>query len=241
MPKRRNLMNKLVVFDHVNKIYGMKENEVYALRDACFTIEEGEFVVMLGPSGAGKSTILNLIGGMDTATSGHMYVKNEDISMFDDTQLSKYRAKQIGFIFQFYNLIPTLTVYENTALVKELKKDTLNIEDILQKVGLSNHKHKFPSQLSGGEQQRVSIARAISKNPALLLCDEPTGALDVETGKTVLKLLYQTCKDYHCTTLVVTHNAQIAQIADKVIHIRNGCVEQVKKQDQPITIDEVVW
>lgn len=234
-------MKKIVEFQHVDKVYGTLESQVFALHDVSFDINEGEFVVMLGPSGAGKSTILNLLGGMDTVTNGHIHIHDMDITAFHDHQLSTYRGEHIGFIFQFYNLIPTLTVYENTSLVKELKKNTLNCDDILKRVNLQDHKHKFPSQLSGGEQQRVSIARAICKKPTLLLCDEPTGALDVETGKRVLQLLYEICKEYHCTTIIVTHNAQIAQIADKVIHVRNGTIEQVINQVHPCSIDEVKW
>lgn len=234
-------MKKIVEFKNVDKIYGEGQNQVYALKNVSFDILEGEFVVMLGPSGAGKSTILNLLGGMDNVSNGSIHIQNVDITTYDDAQLSKYRSEHIGFIFQFYNLIPTLTVYENTSLVKELKKNTLESEDILKRVGLQEHKHKFPSQLSGGEQQRVSIARAICKNPTLLLCDEPTGALDIETGKTVLQLLYEICREYHCTTIVVTHNAQIAKIADKVIQVRNGGIENVITQENPCTIDEVNW
>lgn len=234
-------MNKTVIFNDVNKVYGTKENKIYALHNANFTLDEGEFAVMLGPSGAGKSTILNLLGGMDKATSGKICIQGNDITNYNDDELSTYRARKIGFIFQFYNLIPTLTVYENTALIKELKKDTLDIDDILKKVGLFEHRYKFPAQLSGGEQQRVSIARAICKKPAFMLCDEPTGALDIETGKMVLKLLYRICKEYKCTTLIVTHNAEIAAIADKVIYIRNGVVENIRLQEEPKNIDEVKW
>lgn len=232
-------MNELVRFENVCKTYGEEEALIYALKNVDFTLYEGEFVVILGASGAGKSTLLNLLGGMDQVSEGNIYIKGIDITKKDDNELSEYRGNEIGFVFQFYNLLPTLTVYENVALISILKKDTLNVDEVLDKVGLLAHKNKFPSQLSGGEQQRVSIARAICKNPSLLLCDEPTGALDSKTGVMVLKLLKHMCKEYGHTTIIVTHNASFAQCADKVIKMKNAKIEEVLIQENPADIDEV--
>lgn len=229
----------MVQFKDVCKTYGEKENMVYALHHVSFTIEKGEFVVILGPSGAGKSTILNLIGGMDDATSGDIIVGNQNIGNLKERELSNYRAHNIGFVFQFYNLIPTLTVYENVALMKELKKDMLDPLLALKRVGLQQHQHKFPSQLSGGEQQRVSIARAICKKPMLLLCDEPTGALDSHTGITVLTQLKDMCKTYGLTTIIVTHNDALRKAADRIIYVKNGRIDKVVVQEHPCAIQEV--
>ncbi|MGX8832676.1 ABC transporter ATP-binding protein [Amedibacillus sp. YH-ame6] len=234
-------MKKIVEFKNVCKTYGEKESMVYALRNVNFSIDEGEFVVILGPSGAGKSTILNLLGGMDEATSGNIQIEEMAIENMKEKELADYRAEKVGFVFQFYNLIPTLTVYENVALMKELKKDIMDPKDALTRVGLQAHLHKFPSQLSGGEQQRVSIARAISKYPALLLCDEPTGALDSTTGLTVLTQLKDMCKKYGHTTILVTHNAALEKAADKVIYVKNGEVENIVTHEHPCEINEVNW
>lgn len=231
----------MVNFEKVSKVYGEKDNSMYALRDASFSIDKGEFVVILGPSGAGKSTLLNLLGGMDDATSGSIMIEEIEICGMNEKELADYRAKKIGFVFQFYNLIPTLTVYENVALMKELKKDILNPNKALESLGLGGHMHKFPAQLSGGEQQRVSIARAICKKPSLLLCDEPTGALDSLTGILVLKQLKEMCKQYGHTTIIVTHNAVLEKAADKVIYVKNGEIEKIITHDAPCAIDEVNW
>ena len=234
-------METVVEFKKVSKTYGEKENLIYALKDASFTIHQGEFVIILGPSGAGKSTLLNLLGGMDDVTSGTICIEGQQIEAMSETQLADYRAKKIGFVFQFYNLIPTLTAFENVALMKELKKDVLPAQEALERVGLQAHQHKFPSQLSGGEQQRVSIARAISKKPALLLCDEPTGALDSLTGMMMMKQLKEMCKSYGHTTVIVTHNSALKDTADKVIYVKNGMIEDVVIQEHPCDINEVNW
>lgn len=225
---------------NLRKTYILGDQQFYALDGINLTINQGEFVVILGPSGAGKSTLLNLLGGMDQPTSGSIIVGEKNISRFNDKELTKYRASDVGFIFQFYNILPTLTVEENINLIKDITLTSKNAMDVLSQVGLKKHAHKFPGELSGGEQQRVSIARAVMKNPSLLLCDEPTGALDSKTGVEVLKLLKQQC-DYDTTVIIVTHNSLIAEIADKVIHIKNGQVENVKIQNQPKDINKVAW
>lgn len=225
---------------NLRKTYILGDQQFYALDGINLTINQGEFVVILGPSGAGKSTLLNLLGGMDQPTSGSIVVGEKNISRFNDKELTKYRASDVGFIFQFYNILPTLTVEENINLIKDITLTSKNAMDVLSQVGLKKHAHKFPGELSGGEQQRVSIARAVMKNPSLLLCDEPTGALDSKTGVEVLKLLKQQC-DYDTTVIIVTHNSLIAEIADKVIHIKNGQVENVKIQNQPKDINKVAW
>lgn len=225
---------------NLRKTYILGNQQFYALDGINLTINQGEFVVILGPSGAGKSTLLNLLGGMDQPTSGSIIVGEKNISRFNDKELTKYRASDVGFIFQFYNILPTLTVEENINLIKDITLTSKNAMDVLSQVGLKKHAHKFPGELSGGEQQRVSIARAVMKNPSLLLCDEPTGALDSKTGVEVLKLLKQQC-DYDTTVIIVTHNSLIAEIADKVIHIKNGQVENVKIQNQPKDINKVAW
>lgn len=234
-------MKEIVRFEHVDKIFGEKENLIYALKDTSFQIEEGEFVIILGPSGAGKSTILNLIGGMDTVSDGNVFINGNNIVHLQESDLAHYRANEIGFVFQFYNLIPTLTVYENVALMKELKKDSISADITLEMVGLKGHEHKFPAQLSGGEQQRVSIARALAKNPTLMLCDEPTGALDSQTGILVLQQLQDMCRNQGHTTIIVTHNAALVKAADKVIYIKNGTVERVHINKTPCAISEVEW
>jgi putative ABC transport system ATP-binding protein len=232
-------MKDFIKLENVKKIYNIGEQKFKALDGVDLSIDQGELVVILGPSGAGKSTLLNLLGGMDKVTSGKIKIGDSEISKYTDKQLTKFRANDVGFIFQFYNIMPTLTVIENVELVKDVTKDTKNAKEVLKEVGLSKHINKFPSELSGGEQQRVSIARAVMKNPKILLCDEPTGALDSNTGKDVLKLLKKQC-DNDTTVIIVTHNSLIAEIADKVIHIKNGKIEKIDT-NKPKNIDEVKW
>lgn len=222
------------------KTYDVGGKPFNALDGVNLSINQGEFVVILGPSGAGKSTLLNLLGGMDTVTKGSILIDDKDISKLDSKGLTKYRANDVGFIFQFYNIMPTLTVLENVNLVKDVTETDMNADKVLKSVGLERNKDKFPNELSGGEQQRVSIARAIMKNPKVLLCDEPTGALDSKTGVDVLKLLRSQC-DEDTTVIVVTHNSLIAEIADRVINIKNGRVDKDIKNTHPKKIDEVVW
>lgn len=222
------------------KTYDVGGKPFNALDGVNLSIDQGEFVVILGPSGAGKSTLLNLLGGMDTVTKGSILIDDEDISKLDSKGLTKYRANDVGFIFQFYNIMPTLTVLENVNLVKDVTETDMDADKVLKSVGLERNKDKFPNELSGGEQQRVSIARAIMKNPKVLLCDEPTGALDSKTGVDVLKLLRSQC-DEDTTVIVVTHNSLIAEIADRVINIKNGRVDKDIKNTHPNKIDEVVW
>ncbi len=236
-------MQELIKFKNVKKTYQVGEKCFNALDGVNFTINKGEFVVILGPSGAGKSTLLNLLGGMDKVTSGEITVGTEVISKYNDSELTNYRAENVGFIFQFYNILPTLTVYENVEIVKDIVKKPKNTLSILKMVGLEKHLNKFPNQLSGGEQQRVSIARAVAKDPLLLLCDEPTGALDSKTGVEVLKLLKKQCdaNNGENTVVIVTHNALIAEIADRIIRLKNGKVEENTLNKRPKAIDEVVW
>ena len=231
----------LIEFKDVCKKYSQGEHDFYALKDANLTINEGEMVVILGPSGAGKSTLLNLLGGMDSASSGHIMFDGEDLTTYSDNQLTKYRAQNVGVVFQFYNLIPTLTAYENVALMKDIKDDTADPIEALASVGLADHAHQFPSQMSGGEQQRTSIARALAKNPRLLLCDEPTGALDTDTGKEVLKLLQDMSREKKRTVVMVTHNSFFADIADTVIRVKNGGIQSVVHNDNPKDASEVSW
>ena len=236
-------MEKIVELKNVSKIYSTGEKEFKALDNIDLDINKGEFVVILGPSGAGKSTLLNLIGGMDSPTNGSIKIDGEEISKYNENQLSEYRAENIGFIFQFYNILPTLTVLENVELVKDVVKNGNDSKEAIKAVGLEEHMNKFPNQLSGGEQQRVSIARAIAKNPKLLLCDEPTGALDSKTGVEVLKLLKKQCDGNNGanTVVIVTHNSLFAEIADTVIRVKNGKIESVEKNKEPKKIDEVKW
>ncbi|MBR1377021.1 MAG: ABC transporter ATP-binding protein [Bacilli bacterium] len=236
-------MEELIKFKNVKKSYQVGEKTFNALDGVDFTINKGEFVVILGPSGAGKSTLLNLLGGMDKVTSGDIIVGDEKISKYSDSELTKYRAENIGFIFQFYNILPTLTVLENVEVVKDIVKKPKKAKEILKSVGLDKHINKFPNQLSGGEQQRVSIARAIAKDPLLLLCDEPTGALDSKTGVEVLKLLKEQCdaNNGENTVVIVTHNSLIAEVADRVIRLKNGKVEENVVNKHPKNIDEVKW
>ena len=236
-------MDKIVELKNVSKIYNTGEKEFKALDNIDLSINKGEFVVILGPSGAGKSTLLNLIGGMDTPTNGSVIIDGENISLYNENKLSDYRAENVGFIFQFYNILPSLTVKENVDIVKDIVKNPISTEEALRGVGLEKHSKKFPNQLSGGEQQRVSIARAIAKNPKLLLCDEPTGALDSKTGVEVLKLLRKQCdgNEGANTVIIVTHNNLIADIADTVVHVKNGKIESVTANPNPKRIDEVKW
>ena len=233
-------MEKIVVKNLV-KEYGTDNNKVIANDSISFEIDEGEFVVILGPSGAGKSTLLNIIGGMDSATSGSINVFGKEIVGLNDKELTKYRREDIGFVFQFYNLIPNLTVLENVELAGQIVKQSKPAEDILKQVGLEHRMNNFPSQISGGEQQRVAIARAIAKNPQLLLCDEPTGALDYKTGKNILNILKEYCKNEKRTVIRITHNSSIAQAADKVIEIYDAKVKKVFVNQSPKNIDEIEW
>ena len=228
-----------VEFADVSKIYQMGEVEVAAVRDMSFTIERGEFVVIVGPSGAGK--LLNMLGGMDSATSGTIMLDGARVSSFSRKQLTQYRRHDIGFVFQFYNLVQNLTARENVELASQICRDPLDADEVLAAVGLAERVRNFPGQLSGGEQQRVAIARALAKNPKLLLCDEPTGALDYETGKAILKLLQDTCRDTGRTVVVVTHNSAFTAIADRVIHVREGSVAAVELNEAPLSADVLEW
>ncbi len=227
--------------ENLTRIYQVGGSEIYALNNLSFEAKEGDFIIILGQSGAGKTTLLNIIGGMDHATSGSLYIDDIDITKYSKKQLTNYRRNDVGFVFQFYNLMPNLTAIENVELSVEMCKNALKPEDILNKVGLGGRFNNFPGQLSGGEQQRVSIARAIAKNPKILLCDEPTGALDYQTGKQILKLLFDMCKEEKKTVIIVTHNSAIKDMADKIIHIKNGTVESVENNDNPVNIEEIEW
>lgn len=231
----------IIEFQNVSIVYTTGDHELKALDDVSLNIEQGKFVVILGPSGAGKSTLLNLLGGLDTPTNGKIIVDGNDIANLNSDQLAEYRASKVGFIFQFYNLIPTLTVLENISLVNEISKDHLDAKQILDGVGLLDHANNFPSELSGGEQQRVSIARALAKNPKIVLCDEPTGALDSKTGVMILKLLKDMCDKYQKTIIVVTHNQNIAKIADVIVRVKNGKIKSYEEQEKPQSIEEVEW
>ena len=231
----------IVQFENVSRIYTSGDHELRALDRVSFTLDEGKFIVILGPSGAGKSTLLNLLGGLDSPSEGKITVNGQDISKLSDNELADYRASSVGFVFQFYNLIPTLTVYENVKLVSEISKNALSAKEMIDKVGLLDHLNNFPSELSGGEQQRISIARALCKNPKILLCDEPTGALDSETGVMVLKLLLDMARNYGKTIVIVTHNQNIAKMADVIIRVKNGKIRSIEEQDNPLSADEVDW
>lgn len=230
-----------VEFKDVVKTYGKGDGMQVAVDHVSFTIEKGEFVVILGQSGAGKSTVLNMLGGMDTPTEGKVIVDGKEVSSYNDRQLSDYRAETIGFIFQFYNLLPGLTAIENVALVKDIKKNALDAGEMLDRVGLKDQKHKFPSQMSGGQQQRVSIARALAKDPGIILGDEPTGALDSETGKIVIDLLQKLSTEGGHTVILVTHNADIAKCANRIIHMRNGKIKSIKTNDKPLSVNDIEW
>lgn len=230
-----------IEFNNVKKIYKMGDVKIKALAGASFTIEKGEFAVIAGPSGAGKSTILNLLGGMDTATTGEIIVDGQRVNEMDAKQLTAYRRYDIGFVFQFYNLVQNLTARENVELAAQICKDPLDIDKTLDAVGLSDRKKNFPAQLSGGEQQRVAIARALAKNPKILLCDEPTGALDYQTGKAVLKLLQDTCIKHGVTVVVITHNLALTPMGNKVISVKNGVISDVTVNENPVPIDEIEW
>ncbi|MDR6725980.1 putative ABC transport system ATP-binding protein [Paenibacillus amylolyticus] len=235
------MMRKLIEFKQVSKEYQIGEVRIKALDGVNFTIAEGELVVILGASGAGKSTILNILGGMDTATSGQVIIGNQDITKWSEKKRTAHRGENVGFVFQFYNLIPNLNALENVEFATEVCRDHLDAEAVLTQVGLSHRLHNFPSQLSGGEQQRVAIARALAKNPMLLLCDEPTGALDYVTGKAVLKLLQQVNRDHKTCVVLVTHNAAIAPIADKIIKVKSGGIESVTINDNKQSIEGIEW
>ena len=237
----RQHMTSFVTLKDVRKIYKMGEVEIRAADRISFSISKGEFVVIVGPSGAGKTTVLNILGGMDTATSGTLLVDSENVTAYNAKKLTEYRREDIGFVFQFYNLVPNLTALENVELALQICKDPLDAKEVLEEVGLGDRLGNFPAQLSGGEQQRVSIARALAKNPKLLLCDEPTGALDYNTGKSILKLLQNMCRMRGMTVIVITHNQALAPMADRLIHIKNGQVSSMEINESPVSIDEIEW
>lgn len=230
-----------IEFQNITKEYNTGGNAIFALKDASFSVEKGELAIILGASGAGKTTALNILGGMDTATSGHVMVDGSDITTYGKKQLTQYRRTDIGFVFQFYNLVPNLTALENVELASQICNDSLNAEQTLVKVGLEQRIKNFPAQLSGGEQQRVSIARALAKNPKLLLCDEPTGALDYNTGKQILQLLQDTCRREKITVLIITHNSALAPMADRLIQFKNGTVISETSNLTPVPIAEIEW
>lgn len=236
-----DMQNAYVKLDKVSKIYQMGEVEIKAVDEISFEISKGEFVVIVGPSGAGKTTVLNILGGMDTATKGMVLVDGKNIADYNSRQLTAYRRNDIGFVFQFYNLIPNLTALENVEMALQICRNPLDARAVLKEVGLEERMDNFPAQLSGGEQQRVSIARALAKNPKLLLCDEPTGALDYNTGKAILKLLQEMCREKGMTVIVITHNSALAPMADRLIKIKNGKVSSMKVNENPISIDEIEW
>ncbi len=234
-------MSSFVALREVKKIYRMGEVEIMAAAGIDFEIQKGEFAVVVGPSGAGKTTVLNILGGMDTATEGEVLVDGYDIASYSQRQLTAYRRDDIGFVFQFYNLIPNLTALENVELALQICKNPMDAGEVLKEVGLEARLNNFPAQLSGGEQQRVSIARALAKNPKLLLCDEPTGALDYSTGKSILKLLQDTCRSKGMTVILITHNLAIAPMADRVIKIKNGKVSDIIVNESPVSVDTIEW
>ncbi len=234
-------MDSFVALKDVKKIYRMGEVKIMAAAGIDFEIKKGEFAVVVGPSGAGKTTVLNILGGMDTATEGEVLVDGKNIAAYSPKRLTAYRRDDIGFVFQFYNLIPNLTALENVELALQICKDPMDARKVLEEVGLLERLNNFPAQLSGGEQQRVSIARALAKNPKLLLCDEPTGALDYHTGKSILKLLQDTCRDKGMTVILITHNSAIAPMADRVIKIKNGKVSDILVNESPVSVETIEW
>ncbi|MDF2906531.1 MAG: transporter ATP-binding protein [Herbinix sp.] len=234
-------MKEFIKLEQVRKTYQMGDISIHALDGIDFTITEGEFVIIVGPSGAGKTTVLNILGGMDTSSEGSVYVAGNDIARYTEKQLTKYRRDEIGFVFQFYNLVQNLTAKENVELASQICKEPLDAAEVLREVGLEERINNFPAQLSGGEQQRVAIARALAKNPKLLLCDEPTGALDYMTGKSILKLLQDTCKERNMTVIVITHNSALTPMADRVIKIKNGKATQVTLNEHPVSVDTIEW
>lgn len=234
-------MSEFVELKDVRKIYKMGEVEIAAAAGIDFSIKKGEFAVVVGPSGAGKTTVLNILGGMDVATSGEVWIDGNNITKYTSKQLTAYRRDDIGFVFQFYNLVPNLTALENVELALQICKEPLDAETVLADVGLKERKANFPAQLSGGEQQRVSIARALAKNPKLLLCDEPTGALDYNTGKAILKLLQDTCREKGMTVILITHNSAITPMADRVIRMKNGRVDEIIENANPVPVETIEW
>ena len=234
-------MNEFVQFEHVKKTYHMGDVEIHALQDATFTVGEGELCVIVGPSGAGKTTLLNILGGMDTMTSGKILLGGEEISSYSQKKLTSYRRHDVGFVFQFYNLVPNLTALENMELAAQICKDPLDAAEVLTSVGLEHRMANFPAQLSGGEQQRVAIARALAKNPKLLLCDEPTGALDYNTGKAILKLLQDMSRQRGMTVIIITHNSALTAMADRVIQVKNGMVVSQVINEHPISVEDIEW
>lgn len=234
-------MKDFVLLENVYKYYQMGQHKIAASDNISFNIEKGEFCVIVGPSGAGKTTVLNMLGGMDSCDEGRIMLDGTEVSKLNEKQLTDYRRHDVGFVFQFYNLVQNLTALENVELASEICKDPLDPEEVLAQVGLADRMFNFPAQLSGGEQQRVSIARALAKNPKILLCDEPTGALDYNTGKNILKLLQDSCRNTGKTVIVITHNLAIAQMADRVIHIRNGRVSQMSKNPNPLPVERIEW
>lgn len=234
-------MEGFVTFENVSKVYQSGEVKIPALHDVNFTVDEGEFCVIVGASGAGKTTILNILGGMDTLTDGAVYLDGKRVSAYNDKRLTTYRRYDVGFVFQFYNLVQNLTALENVELAAQICKEPLDAATVLREVGLGERMSNFPAQLSGGEQQRVAIARALAKNPKLLLCDEPTGALDYNTGKAVLKLLQDTCRQKRKTVIVITHNQAITAMADRVITVKNGTIQSIVKNEQVVDIDLIEW
>ena len=234
-------MSKFVRFEGVKKVYRMGEVEIEALRDATFAVEKGELCVIVGPSGAGKTTLLNILGGMDTLTEGRVFLGDEEISAYNARQLTAYRRHDIGFVFQFYNLVPNLTALENVELAAQICKHPLDPEEVLRSVGLGDRLGNFPAQLSGGEQQRVAIARALAKNPQLLLCDEPTGALDYNTGKAILKLLQDMSRQKGMTVVIITHNSALTAMADRVVQVKNGTVVSQAVNPAPVPVEEIEW
>ena len=234
-------MAAFVEFEHVKKTYRMGEVTIDALRDATFSVERGELCVIVGPSGAGKTTLLNILGGMDTLTDGRIFLGGEEISRYNERQLTGYRRHDVGFVFQFYNLVPNLTALENVELAAQICRDPLDAAEVLKSVGLEHRCANFPAQLSGGEQQRVAIARALAKNPKLLLCDEPTGALDYATGKAILKLLQDMSREKGMTVIIITHNGALTAMADRVIKVKNGMVTSVTRNENPVSVEEIEW